>query len=445
MSNRVIDVSMLARVEGEGALYISLEDGVPKQVELRIFEPPRLFESILRGRSCLEVPDITARICGICPVAYQMSSCAAIESALGVRVDEPVLSLRKLLYDGEWIESHALHIFMLHLPDFLGYDDVIAMAKAHGPLVRDALAIKKAGNAILRVLGGRSVHPINARIGGFHRFPTKAELDALLPELSAARDKMMAAIEVLSQLRFASSASEPEEVALTHPTEYLTIEGRVCSSAGVDVSVDEYESVFEEQHVERSNALRSRKRGGGIYRTGPLARYALARDRLTPLAKEAAAKAGLGAREPNPFRSLLVRAVETVHALDQAIGLITSYDAKPGQEPKLVDPRGSGVRIGCGASEAPRGLLWHRYEIDRDGKIQKAKIVPPTSQNQLAIEEDLWSVARQLSELPEEEARRLAESTIRSYDPCISCATHFLKLHFTAAPSESDVRVQGLS
>ena len=228
---RTIKVDTLARVEGEGSLLIRLEGGRAAQVELRIFEPPRFFEAFLRGRAQAEVPDITARICGICPVAYQMSSCHAIEDVAGVAVGGVLRALRRLLYCGEWVESHALHVFMLHAPDFLGYDDALAMAKDHPDVVRKGLRIKKAGNAIVAKLGGREIHPINVRVGGFYRVPTRDELRELLPEIAWAKGAAREALGWVAGFTFPAFERDYELVALRHPDEYPCCAGIASPSA----------------------------------------------------------------------------------------------------------------------------------------------------------------------------------------------------------------------
>ena len=426
---RTIRVDMLARVEGEGALLIELRGGRAERVELKLFEPPRLFEAFLRGRSQLEVPDITARICGICPVAYQMSSCHAIEDAVGITVGGQLRALRRLLYCGEWIESHALHVFMLQLPDFLGYPDALAMAKDHGDLVRAALRIKKAGNTLVARLGGREIHPINVRVGGFYRVPSRAELDALLPELEACQQALAGALPVLRDLRYPESHRDFEYVALRHPDEYPFNEGRLVSSKGLDIAVAEYPDHFVEEQVPYSTALHSRLRGRGGYFCGPLARFQLNFDRLSAPAREAAAVVGLAPPCTNPFRSLLARAVETIEALHEARRIIEAY--APPERPFVDVPTRAGTGHGC--TEAPRGILYHRYVVDDAGLVQQARIVPPTSQNQRTIEEDLRAMAPELARLPLPAATQRAEHAIRNYDPCISCSTHFLTLKIVGA------------
>jgi coenzyme F420-reducing hydrogenase alpha subunit len=423
-TQRTLETGFLARVEGEGAMHVSLRDGRVEDVRLRIYEPPRFFEAFLRGRRFDEVPDITARICGICPVAYQMSSIAAMEAACGVEVPAPVRALRRLLYCGEWIESHTLHVFMLHAPDFLGYQSGFEMARDHRGVVEGALRLKRAGNELMRVIGGREIHPINVRVGGFYRAPSRAELAPVARELEAALEFARGAIGFLAAMPFPELEHEPELVALAEPEAYAIEAGRLASSRGLDLAPDEYPEHFVEEQVAHSTALHSRTADGRTYLVGPLARYGLSSQRLTPLARAAADEAGLGPVCRNPYRSILVRTVEIVLALEEALALIDAYE--PPDPPAVeVVPR---PEAGSGWSEAPRGLLWHRYRLDEEGTILDARIVPPTSQNQRRIEEDLRGCVERFQDLPDEELRVRCEQTIRNHDPCISCATHFLDL-----------------
>jgi coenzyme F420-reducing hydrogenase alpha subunit len=422
--SRTLKVGTLARVEGEGGMLVRLSRGHVAEVRLNIFEPPRLFEAFLRGRAYTEAPDLTARICGICPVAYQMSSVNAMEDALGIAIDPQVRALRRLLYCGEWIESHALHIFMLHAPDFLGYDDAIRMAQDHGQVVTRALEIKKVGNDLMAALAGRAIHPVNVRVGGFYRAPRRRELAPLVERLERARDLAVEAVAWTGGLPMPDFEQPYEFVALRHPDEYPFNEGRVVSNGGLDISAQDFETAFSEEHVEHSNALHGVMKNRGSYLVGPLARYNLSFDRLSPLAQEAARAAGLEPICNNPFRSIIVRAVELVHACDEALRIIAGYEppAKPHTE---AEPRAA---TGYGCSEAPRGTLYHRYTLDDRGAILEARIVPPTSQNQKRIEADLRAFVEAHLDLPQAELTWRCEQVIRNYDPCISCATHFLRL-----------------
>jgi sulfhydrogenase subunit alpha len=421
---KTIKTDYLARVEGEGAMLVRIENGRVEEVKLNIYEPPRFFEAFLRGRAFTEAPDITARICGICPVAYQMSSVQAMEQACGVEVGGQLRALRRLLYCGEWIESHALHVFMLHAPDFLGYASAIELARDNPALVAQALELKKTGNELMTVIGGREVHPINVKVGGWYRTPRKRELATLVDKLERAREIALEAVRITAGFNFPDYEQDYELVTLDEPGEYPIDRGRIVSNRGLDIAVAEYDEHFVEEHVAWSNALHSKLIERGSYLCGPLARFALFADRLSPLARESAREVGLDPSERNPFRSIIVRCVELVYAADEALRLIAEYE-EPDAPSVEVEPR-AGVGFGC--TEAPRGILYHRYAIDDEGTILEAKIVPPTSQNQRAIEEDLRGVVERSLDVPDEELAILCEQTIRNYDPCISCATHFLKL-----------------
>jgi len=425
MKTKTIKVDYLARVEGEGAMYVKIKGDTVTDVKLKIFEPPRFFEAFLRGRMYGEAPDITARICGICPVAYQMSAVHSMERAFGVTVDGQLRELRRLLYCGEWIESHVLHVYMLHAPDFLGYSDVMRMAQDYPDIVKRGLQMKKAGNAIVSLLGGREVHPINVRVGGFYKTPSKQDFGQLVEKLKWGRDAALETVRWTAQFSFPDFEQDYEFVALRHPTEYPYNEGRIVSNRGLDIAAQEYEDHFIEEHVAHSNALHSVLKERGAYFVGPLARYNLNFDRLSPLAQEAAQGAGLGPVCRNPFQSIIVRSVEILYAFDEALRIIEGYEM-PDQPAVELHPRAA---TGSACTEAPRGILYHRYRLSDEGLIIYSKIIPPTSQNQKTIENDLSRYVEQAIELPEDQLTWQCEQAIRNYDPCISCATHFLKLH----------------
>jgi coenzyme F420-reducing hydrogenase alpha subunit len=426
MTERTIAVDYLARVEGEGSLHVKLQDGRVDHVELRIFEPPRFFEAFLQGRRYTEAPDITARICGICPVAYQMSAVHAMERAYGITVGGALRELRRLLYCGEWIESHALHVYLLHTPDFLGYPDAVRMAKDDPETVKRGLALKKAGNALMQLLGGREIHPINVRVGGFYRVPSVEELEGLRPALENALEIAEETVHFAAGLPFPDADEEYEYVALQHPDEYAMNEGEIVSSRGLRVPVDRYDEAFERTPVPYTNALQSVRKGGGPYLVGPLARYSLNGSKLSARAKSIAADVGLEPVVRNPFRSILVRGIEMVYACEEALRIISAYQPP---ETAWVEPTGEFLGGVCAAAtEAPRGLLYHRYRLAPNGTIQSAEIIAPTAQNQRRIEEDVRHVVERSLALDDAHLTDLCERAIRNHDPCISCATHFLRL-----------------
>ncbi len=425
MKNKTIKVDLLARVEGEGQLYVRIKNDTVADVKFSIIEPPRFYEAFLRGRKFTEAPDITARICGICPVAYQMSSAHAMESICNTRIDGQLRELRRLLYCGEWIESHVLHIYLLHAPDFLGYEDAIRMAKDYPDVVKQALQLKKIGNDIMVLLGGREIHPINVRVGGFYKVPTRKELEQLIDPLKWALEASLKTVELTATFPFPDLEQDYEFVSLRHPDEYPLCEGRLVSNKGMDIDISDFLNTIEEIHVEHSTSLHARIKQRSDYHTGPMARYNNNFDKLPKVAQDAARKAGLTKVCRNPFKSIIVRAVETVFACHEALRIIEQY--KMPDKPYIeVKPR-EGVGHGC--SEAPRGSLYHRYHIDNNGVIKEARIIPPTSQNQSIIEKDLRLFVEKNLHLSDEKLTWQCEQVIRNYDPCISCSCHFLKLN----------------
>ncbi|PRP96544.1 NAD-reducing hydrogenase HoxS subunit beta [Enhygromyxa salina] len=430
MTETVYKVDMLARVEGEGRFSVQVHDGEVTGAELSIFEAPRFFEALLRGRSLAEVPDIVARICGICPIAYQMSSVRALESALELVVPAEVWPLRRLLYCGEWIASHVLHMFLLHAPDYLGYDSAIEMAADHRELVERGLHMKKIGNQVIELLGGRAIHPVSVRVGGFTRAPRPRELDELRPALALGLDQALETVEWAAKLAKPSQDNDYVFVAVKGDDYPLERGDRLAISDRGDIAVEEFNEAFHEAQVERSNALHCRLADGAAYLCGPLARLNLFADKLHPRAREALERSELRLPVRNPYESITVRAIEVVHAFAEAVDIVAAY-RRPAQPFVAWRPRAG---VGHGATEAPRGLLYHRYVVTDEGEVAQAQIVPPTSQNQARIEQDLVALVPSLLTLPHDQATRRCEQLIRAYDPCISCATHFLTYDVEATP-----------
>lgn len=402
---------------------MTLANGILERVELNIYEPPRFFEAFLRGRAYTEPPDLTARVCGICPVAYQISACNAIESACGVTVDHELVELRRLLYCGEWIHSHALHIYLLHAPDFLGYPDAISFAKDHREFFERGLALKRTGNRLMELLGGRAIHPINVRLGGFYSVPRRVDLDSMAEELRRALDDALFTVRSVAQFDFPDAESDHEFLSLTQPGRYPIENGTIARSGGPTFEVADFRDHVREVQVAHSTALHATL-DGGRYLTGPLARYALNSAALSPIARQSATDAGLGSVCRNPFRSIIVRAVEVVYAIEEALRIIDEY-----QQPSrpFVDVP-SRAAVGHGVSEAPRGLLYHRYEIGDDGLIKAADMVPPTAQSQAAIEHEMGRLVAANLDMDDASLTALCERAIRNHDPCISCSAHFLDL-----------------
>ena len=422
---KTVKVDYLTRVEGEGGVYVRSEGGELREVKINIFEPPRFFEAFLRGRYFQEVPDITARICGICPVAYQMSAVHALEAALEVIPPPEIRALRRLLYCGEWIESHALHIYMLNAPDFLGYESVVAMAADHPQEVEQALRLKKIGNRLLAILGGRSVHPVSVCVGGFYKAPHRKELESLAADLRWGIEASKETLAFVTSLSFPSYTPDYEFVSVSHPNEYPMNERRIVSSKGVDIEPEEFERVYLEEHIEYSTALHSsRADSGASYFVGPLARINLNLDKLMPQALEAARTCGVSWPCRNPYMGIVARAIELIHACEEALAIIEAYREPASSRVEFKVHAGQG----CAATEAPRGLLYHRYRIDDRGLVEFSRIVPPTAQNYHRMEDDLKAILPGVLDQSEAEIAQVCEKLIRTYDPCISCSTHFVKL-----------------
>jgi sulfhydrogenase subunit alpha len=423
-NRRTIEVKAISRVEGEGALRVVVEGGQVMNVQLAIYEPPRFFEAFLRGRPLEDVPDLTARICGICPIAYQMTAVHSLEMALGVTMPPEIRALRRLLYCGEWIESHGVHMHLLHIPDFFRCQSSIELAKQFPEEVVRGLQIKKIGNELLEILGGRAVHPVNVAVGGFYRAPRRSELLPLVDQFKWGRDAAIDIARWVAGFEFPDFDQPYDMVALTHPTEYPMNEGRIASTSGLDIAAQEFEKYFEERQVPHSTALHAvRIPEQTPYFVGPLARVNLNLERLATSARQLA---GEICQWPcfNTYKSILARAVEVVHAFEVALEIIDQYEAFSPARVHYEPSAGEG----SWATEAPRGLIYHRYKIDDEGKIVFAKIVPPTSQNQRQIETDLEAYLPSLLDGDDQQTALACERLIRTYDPCISCSTHFLKL-----------------
>ena len=416
-------VQNLTRVEGEGSLHLTLRDGAVAEARLQIFEAPRYFEALVVGRTPDEVLDIVSRICGICPVAYQMTAVHGFEDLFGVQVEPATRALRRLLYCAEWIESHALHVYLLHAPDFLGYPSAVELARDHRQLVADGLRLKQVGNELLALLGGRAIHPVSVRVGGWSRAPRRADLLRIRPALEEALRLARATVDVALGLIPPDFEREPRLVALHDPAEYPMNDGRIISNDGLALAPQAWTEAFHEVQVPWSNALQARGADGLPYLLGPAARLVLDHEQLHPLAREALDASGaLESIRRNPYRSIVARAIELVHATAEALDIVDAY-VPPGAPSVAWQPRPG---VAAWATEAPRGLLFHRYEVGEDGKVAAATIVPPTSQNQAAIEADIAEFAPRVLDLPMDAATRALEQLIRAYDPCISCATHFL-------------------
>ncbi|OYT44826.1 MAG: Ni/Fe hydrogenase subunit alpha [Desulfurococcales archaeon ex4484_42] len=415
-----IKVNRLTRVEGEGALYIKVSEEGVERVEVKIFEPTRFFEAFLRGRKWYEVPDITARVCGICPIAYIMSSSRALEKILGIKVPEEITILRKIIYLGEWIFSHVLHVVFMHAPDFLGLRSAFELVEREPEIFRLALRIKKFSNKVMEVIGGRGIHPVSFRVGGLYRIIRKEELTKLQRNINEIKTYAEKLLRWTLRLNIPNYGRDIEFISLRNGKEYPILEGRVVSNKGLNISEDDFENYIDVEQTHYSNALRYRVKGRGPYVTGPIARfnnnYDLIRGEVRDIIEEFGYKAPLC----NMFQSIIARSAEIYHAVLEIDRLIQEYKepSKPYIECNIKEGEAAAI------TEAPRGILYHRYRTDRYGKVVEANLITPTAQNLASMEEDLRHIGRELLILEFNKAKSLAEQVIRNYDPCISCSVH---------------------
>ncbi len=433
MTTRAINIQVptLSRVEGEGALDLDIAGGQITGVRLRIYEPPRFFEKLLEGRDYGELPDLEARICGICPVAYQLTAVQAVEAAFCVDIPAPVQALRRLMYFGEWIQSHALHMHMLAAPDFLGCTTIFELQAQQPAAVARGMRLQDFGNRLMRWLGGRSVHPVGVCAGGFHGRLQVEDLPSLCADAEQAWQDSAALVSWVCGFNLPERQQRFQQVALRPEQGYPITGGQMISSDGLSIEADAFEAHFEEQQVPYSNALQARLHGEP-YLVGPLARVNLNLDRIPEEVLEPLLATSIRFPSANPYHSIVARALEIRLAVYEArILLAADWETQSYCAP--VTPR-SGA--GYAATEAPRGMLWHGYRFSETGSVESARIVPPTSQNQARMEADLASGLTEFGlDREEHELRMEAERIIRNYDPCISCATHFLDLRIRRRPS----------
>lgn len=424
--NRDIDihVPVLARVEGEGSLEFTARNGKVEELYLRIFEPPRLFEKFLEGQDYTEVPHIAARVCGVCPIAYQMTSIRAMEKIFDVPFDPWVHEMRRVIYYGEWLQSHTLHVNLFAAPDFLGFPDAISMAAKYPEEVRRGMRLQGLGNDLLILLGGRSVHPIGLKVGGFHRAPTKREVADMVDKLLSAREDAREFVRWAASLPYPVDEQDFVSVAIRHPDEYGINEGRLISDRGMDVAFEDYPKLFKEYQVAHSTAYYSLM-DDSAYFLGPLARMNLNFSQLLPPVQALAQELGISFPSRDMFKNVVARALECYQAVEDCLRILQAYQlpVRPFVE---VTPRAG---IGHHCTEAPRGMIYHRFELNDEGRVSFASMIPPTSQNQARIEQNLHSAMERYGlHHSDEDLRHLCEQVIRNYDPCLSCSTHFLKM-----------------
>jgi sulfhydrogenase subunit alpha len=420
MTEKTIKVDYIARVEGQGAINIYInKDKKIENLQFKIFEPPRFFESFLIGRKYDEVMELASRICGICPVAHQITALRAIENAMGIEPSDQTKDIRKLAAISAHIQSNVLSMYFLSLPDLMGYESTIAMAKDHMDIVKRALELKKLGNDITDIIGGRSVHPVTMLVDGFSSLPDKNKLQTIKKRLVNAKKESYKTVDLFANIRIPDFVRKCEHVAISDPKYYAINEGRLKSSEGLDIDEMNYREHIYEKQKPYSTALHSFLKNRDSFMVGPLPRVNLNFDQLSSDAKNAAKSSGVKFPNYNPFVSHLARAIELVHDIDESIEIIDRL--KPKEEKRSITCKSG---FGAAITEAPRGSLYHSYTLDNNGIVKKADIVPPTSHNAYNIEKDMNEFVQTIINESIEDITLKCEMLVRAYDPCISCSVH---------------------
>ncbi len=422
-----VEIAPLSRVEGHGDLVLNVKDKKVEKLIFRIPESPRFFEAMLEGKNWDKPSHITSRICGICSVAHTLASVRATESALGVVPNDMILKLRKLIMHHEIVQSNTLHVFFLAAPDFLGVGSVIPLVETHPAVVDIALRVKKLANDMVRMVGGRAVHPIRTVVGGFTKIPSEEEMLQMKEMLKSAYPDLEAALGVLKTLDLPAFERETEYVALSNPEDYAHYDGNIKSTDGWEINPIDYLDKIKEKIVEHSTAKHCWAERDS-FMVGALSRFNINYGQLSDNAKRYADEFGLKAPSYNTYMNNIAQFVEIVHSIDDSIRLIDELlEEGMDEEKAMIEVKPKAGR-GVGAVEAPRGLLIHDYTYDDDGKIEKANLIIPTGMNYGNMERDMNAIVPGIIDKSEDEIRLACEMMIRAYDPCISCSTHFLNV-----------------
>jgi len=425
-----IDVNHVTRVEGHGSIRIDTRAGAVEEVRLQIVEAHRFFESFTRGMPPGEIPWIVGRICGICCVGHQLAATKAVEAALDLSVSEQTLRLRKLLNHSQFLQSHTLHVYFLAVPDYVGVPSVLPLIKTHPEVVRRALRLKKLANDFTTLFGGRALHPMANTLRGWRKLPPLAEVAKIRERLQAALPDLEETLAVVQTLKVPAFERETEYVSLRHPDEYALYDGQVYSSdTGQTVPVENYREVTNEYTVAHSTTKWARWHRES-YAVGALARVNNNFHQLHPAAQQAAEQLGLKPPCHNPYMNNVAQVVEIVHCAHDSLRLLDEVLELGLQLEEIGYQAGPGR--GVGATEVPRGILFHEYAFDEEGLCCDANAVIPTSQNINNIERDMQAfVPLMLPNMSQDELTLHMEMLLRAYDPCISCSVHMLDVTFS--------------
>jgi sulfhydrogenase subunit alpha len=419
-----LNLNYITKIEGHASLYLEIENNQVLKCNLKSVEGARFFEGIVKGKHYSDVSEIVSRICGICSTAHTVTSIKAIENALKVEVSLQTKLLRELITIGERIRSHAAHLYFLALPDYLGYESAVAMAPKYRAEVNTALELIKLGNNIVSTIGGREMHPVTLAIGGFTNIPDKKELDELLRRLKDAKASAARTAELFLRLNYPNFERKTEYISLKQLDGFPLLEGTIISDKGLNIEQKDYKKYFSE-YINSYSTAKFAVKENKEYSTGALARLNNNYKLLSRNAEQLLKKERKNIPDYNPFHNNIAQAIELVHWVDHAIEILEKNTFK--NEP-LTEVKSKKGGNGIAVTEAPRGMLFHEYDIDSSGKVKKCNIITPTCQNLANIEKDLIEYVPNLLGKKEEQLKLDIEKLIRSYDPCFSCSTHFLKL-----------------
>jgi len=422
-----IKIDHLTRVEGHGNLTINLKEKKVEDVQFNIVEGPRLFEAIMRGRPYWEMPEFGARICGICEVSHAITAAKAVEDAFGFMENEEMMKLRDLAIFAQVIQSHVLHDYFLSLPDHLGAESVMGLASKYPEEVNRAVRLNKLANDVKKILGGRDVHPINFKVGGFYMPPSKEDIEKIEEKMKQIREDAIKMVELFASLQYPEFKRKTQFLALYSKGEYALTRGILKTLDGVAFKQEEYQRFIMEKVFSHSTAKHSFIDGKSIM-VGALSRLNINRRFLSDGAKDMLGDYDIKLPSHNSFLINVAQAIETLHCAESAIDLTSELKDKNLSRAKL-EPKvkeGEGIAF----TEAPRGSLLHHYKIDEDGKVTYANVITPTVINARNVEEDIKEFVPTVIDEGGKNISIECEKLIRAYDPCISCSTHFLDTKF---------------
>ncbi|MBI5158487.1 Ni/Fe hydrogenase subunit alpha [Candidatus Micrarchaeota archaeon] len=421
---RKITLEHLSKIEGHAKLRVKVENGVVEECEVQVVEGARFFEAILRGRKFHEAPSLTSRICGLCSVSHTIAALEAVENACNIKMNYTTMLLRELMHAGEFIQDHTLHTCFLALPDFLGFENAIEMAQANREETKKALHVKKIGNDMVEMIGGREVHPMTALVNGFSKLPSRKELQQMKEALEGAKEDAMAIAKVMAQLPYPEFERETQYVSVVGSS-YLG--DLIATCKGNECFPQKNFADYLDECMNPESTAKYVVRENKEFMVGSLARFNVNMQHLSKNAKKIVRESKIKFPNYNPFYNNFAQAVETVHCMDKARTIIGELEGMEMEkyEDVCIDAEDKRAKRGIGAIEAPRGTLYHDYTISGNA-IQSANIITPTAQNLKNIEEDVKAFLPTLLEKDKKEIIRNLENLVRAYDPCISCSAHFL-------------------